>query len=109
MIQYDFWLGVGSWMFCLQNLPCLVSFWCMLGGRVEVCAKNNLYRFIEDQIHFGISRMNLFNQNRLLFIQIQTFPPKQAPSQVELILYAKHQMENIQRRTPNGKSHRLKG
>jgi hypothetical protein len=76
---------------------------------VEVCAKNILYRFIEGQIHFGISRMNLFNQNRLLFIQIQTFPPKHAPSQVELNLYAKHQMENIRRRTPDEKSHRLKG
>jgi hypothetical protein len=27
---------VGSWLFCLQNLPCLVSLWCMRGGRVEV-------------------------------------------------------------------------
>ena len=25
-----------SWLFCLQNIPCLVSFWCMFGGHVEV-------------------------------------------------------------------------
>ena len=50
---------------------------------MEVCAKNILDRFIEGRIHFGISRMNLFNQNRLLFVQIQTLPPQHAPSQME--------------------------
>ena len=25
-----------SWLFCIQLLPCLVSFWRMLGGAVEV-------------------------------------------------------------------------
>ena len=29
------WLLVGSWLFCLQNLLCLISFWCMRGGSVE--------------------------------------------------------------------------
>ena len=27
---------VGSWLFYLQNFPCVVSFWCMRGGSVEV-------------------------------------------------------------------------
>jgi hypothetical protein len=45
---------VGSWLFCLQNLPCLVSLWCMRGGSVEVWTKNILYRFMEGQTHFGI-------------------------------------------------------
>ena len=26
------WLLIGSWLLCVQNLPCLVSFWCMRGG-----------------------------------------------------------------------------
>jgi hypothetical protein len=29
-------LLVGSWLHCIQHLPCLVSFWSMLGGSVEV-------------------------------------------------------------------------
>ena len=47
---------VGSWLFCLQNFPCLVSFWCMRGGSVEVWTKNILYRFMEGQTHFGMPR-----------------------------------------------------
>jgi len=27
---------VGSWLFCMQDFPCSVSFWCMLGVSVEV-------------------------------------------------------------------------
>ena len=27
---------VTSRLFCIQHLPCLVSFWCVLGGSVEV-------------------------------------------------------------------------
>ena len=29
-------LFAGSWLFCVQHLPCLVCFQCMLGGSVEV-------------------------------------------------------------------------
>ena len=43
------WLLVGGWLFCIQHLPCLVSFWCMLGGRVNVWMKNILYWFVEGQ------------------------------------------------------------
>ena len=49
------WLLVRSWLFCLQNLPCLLSFWCMRGGSVEVWTKDILYQFMEGQTHFGIS------------------------------------------------------
>ena len=28
--------GCKCWVFCIQHLPCLESFWCMLEGRVEV-------------------------------------------------------------------------
>jgi hypothetical protein len=44
------WLLVGSWLFCLQNLPCLVSFWCMRGGSVEVWTK---------KFYFGSCRVKL--------------------------------------------------
>ena len=50
------WLSVGSWLFCLQKLPCLVSFWCMRGGSVEVWTKNILYQFMKGQTHFGMQR-----------------------------------------------------
>ena len=43
----------GSWLFCLQSFPCLVSFRCMFGGRVEVWTKNILYWFIEGQTRFS--------------------------------------------------------
>ena len=46
----------GIWLFCLQNLPCLVSFRCMFGSRVEVLTKSILYRFIEGQTHWIFSR-----------------------------------------------------
>jgi hypothetical protein len=37
-------------------LSCLVSIWGMLGSNVEVWMKNILYWFIEDSIHFGMTR-----------------------------------------------------
>jgi hypothetical protein len=49
------WLLVGSWLFCLHNLPCLVNFWCTRGGSVEVWTKNILYQFLEGQTHFSTS------------------------------------------------------
>ena len=39
---------VGSLCY-IQQIPCLVSFWCMLGGSVEVWTKNNQYRVIDRQ------------------------------------------------------------
>ena len=30
--SHYFWLFVGSWLLCIQHLPCLVSFWSMLGS-----------------------------------------------------------------------------
>jgi hypothetical protein len=50
------WLLVGSWLFCIQHLPCLGSLWCMFGGSVEVWMQKILYWFIEGQINFGMPR-----------------------------------------------------
>jgi hypothetical protein len=36
------WVLVGSWLFCLQNLPCLVSLWCMRGGKIIIIIINCL-------------------------------------------------------------------
>ena len=36
--------------------PCLVNWWCMLGGSVEIFTKNILYPFMKGQYHFGMSR-----------------------------------------------------
>lgn len=46
-----------SWLFCMPNFSCLVSFWCMLG----VCGGLNLiffyiYQLIEGQTHSSMSR-----------------------------------------------------
>ena len=49
-------LLVGSWLFCVQHLPCSVSLPFMLGGSVEVWTKNILCWFIEGQTHFGMPR-----------------------------------------------------
>ena len=34
--SYSTGLLVGSWLLCIQHLPCSVSFQCMLGGSMEV-------------------------------------------------------------------------
>ena len=47
------WLFLRRWLICIQHLPCLVSFWCMLRGSVEVWTKNILYQFIEGQTHMA--------------------------------------------------------
>ena len=49
-------LLVGSWLFCIEHLPCLVSFWSMLRDGVQVCIKNILYWFIEGQTRLGMPR-----------------------------------------------------
>ena len=38
-ILYSTWFLLGCWLFCIQELSCLVSFRCMLGGSVEVWTK----------------------------------------------------------------------
>jgi len=44
------WVLVGSWLFCLQNPPCLVSLWYMRGGSMEVWTKNILYWFMRAKL-----------------------------------------------------------
>ena len=59
ILEFSFhstWLLVGSWLFCIQHLPCSVTFWCLLEGSVEVWTKNLWHQFIKGQAHFGISR-----------------------------------------------------
>ena len=34
------WLLVGRLLFCMQDLPCSVRFWCILGGSEEVWMEN---------------------------------------------------------------------
>ena len=36
---------------------CLVSFWCMLGVRVEVSRKNTLHWLVDGQTHFGMPKV----------------------------------------------------
>ena len=71
---------VGSWLFCIQHPPCSVSFWCMLGGSVEVQLKNILYWYWGSNSFRLVKKVLKWvwptrNRNRLLFIQIQTIPP----------------------------------
>ena len=49
-------LLIRCWLFCIPNLPCLLSFCCMLGGSVEVSTKNILHQFIEYQTHFSMPK-----------------------------------------------------
>ena len=64
----------------LTNLPCLVSFWCMFRGRVEVWTKYILYQFIEGQTHFStywVCRKRVchsMNRCRMFFVQTSTRP-----------------------------------
>jgi hypothetical protein len=72
---------VGSWLFCLQNLPCLVSLWCMCGAR---------WRFEDRTFHIGSWRAKLIlaplgmsklvwpsmNRYRMFFVQTSTLPPR---------------------------------
>ena len=67
----------------------------MLGGSVEVWTKNILYQYVEGQTHSDLPRgakksLALMNQNRPLFIEIQTLPLRmQHKWKKLLILYAK--------------------
>ena len=45
---------VGSWLFCIHNFLCFVSFWCILEVDVEV-RTNILMRLIGVQTHFSAS------------------------------------------------------
>ena len=50
------WVLVGNWMFCLQNLPCLVSLWLMCAGCGEFCTKIGTFRnFCKDIRNFFFS------------------------------------------------------
>ena len=99
---------VGSRMFCIHHLPCSVSFWCMLGGSVEVWMKNSLYWFIAGQAHLACQEVLKWvwlpmNRNKLLFVQIQTIPPSMHHGwkEIDNILYAKQLIENHRGRTPD--------
>jgi hypothetical protein len=77
------WLLVGSWLFCLQNLPCLVSFWCMRGGYV-------VWRFEHRTFYIGSWRVKLvlacqevlkwvwssMNWYRMFYVKTSTLPPR---------------------------------
>jgi hypothetical protein len=52
---YSSRLLVGSWLSCLQNLPCLVRLCCMCEGSAEAWTKSILYRFMEGQNEFDPS------------------------------------------------------
>ena len=39
--------------FCVQDFPCSIGFWCILGVSVEIWLKNIIYQFIERQTQFG--------------------------------------------------------
>ena len=47
------WLLVGSWLFCLQNFPCLVSFRCMCWRLCGGLNKEHSNQFIEGQTPFS--------------------------------------------------------
>jgi hypothetical protein len=74
------WLSVGSWLFHIEHLPCSVSFWCMLGGCVDVWT-NKFLSVHWGQTHLGIPRVSKTSlalnkpKNTLLFIQIQILSP----------------------------------
>ena len=75
------WLLIRSWLFWIQHLPSSVSF----GACLEV-----VWRFEQRTFYIGSLRVELVlvcqevpkwvwpsvNQNRLLFMQIQTLPPR---------------------------------
>lgn len=45
---------VKSWLFCIQNFPMFIKFWCMLGVGVEDWMKNIRYQFTDNQTHFNM-------------------------------------------------------
>ena len=47
---------IGSWLFCIQYFPCLISFRHMLEVNAEERMQNIQYRLMDGQTHFGISR-----------------------------------------------------
>lgn len=73
------WLSVGSCLFCIQHLPCSVSFRRVLGSRVEVLTI--LYRCNEDQTLLVWPEVLKWiwlskDRNRLLLNHIPTLPPR---------------------------------
>ena len=97
------WLLVRSWLSCMHNLPCSVSFRWLLGGSVEVWIENILYQFIEVQTSPGMPRGALHSNSNT---------SSEYEPQVErnyLILHAKQPMYNYRVQTPEEKSHWFKG
>ena len=68
-----------SWFFGIFCIPCSVSFPCMFRGGVEVYIKNILFKFIEDQTHYGMRgvkmSLHIKTQYRIFFIQTSTLTP----------------------------------
>ena len=64
------WLLVGSWLFCIQYLPCSVSFWCMLGGTCGGLKEEHfilVYRGSNSFLAWQVALKCIW-RNRLLFI-----------------------------------------
>ena len=87
------WLLVRSWWFCIQVLACLGSFWCMLGGSVEV----------HEVLTWVWSSMN---RNRLLSFKFKHYLQS---GKIELFLCAQQPMDNQWGQTLNEKSHWVEG
>ena len=76
ILEFSFnssWFLVGSWLFCLQNLPCLVSFRCICWRWCGGCKKSILNRFIEGQTHFTFTK-NANKSNQLSRLKIMEMP-----------------------------------
>ena len=74
-------------MFCIQYLPCSVSFRYILGGSLDVCMKNILYHLIQRQTHFRMPRgaqmsPTLIKPKKVAFESITNTTSEHAP-QVE--------------------------
>ena len=74
------WLLIGNWLFCMQDLPYSVGFWCMLGGKYF---QWNTFYISSVKVELTLVIQEVLkslwpsnNWNRLLFIQIQTLPPR---------------------------------
>ena len=74
---------VRSWLFCIQHVPCLVRFWCMLGVGVGVWTKNILYRLVEGQTYIGM-------QSRGAKISLALNDPKQVALHSNLNTTSEH-------------------
>ena len=74
------WLLVRGSLFCIQHLPCLVNFGCMLGGCVKILTKIIVYQSLVVKLTVACQEVLKWvwpsiNLNKLLYIQSQTLPP----------------------------------